>query len=49
MPTNPLSKKNDKIVTGKPLDDEEARLAAMEEELPDPPDIDDLDVDDDDE
>src|ERR1700754_2224365 len=49
MPTNPLSKKNDKAVKGKPLDEEDARLAAVQEELPDPPAIDDLDDDDDDE
>lgn len=49
MPTNPLSKKNDKPVKGKPIDEEEAHLAAMQEELPDPPAIDDLDDDDDDE
>ncbi len=49
MPTNPPSKKNDKAVTGKPLDEEDAHLAAVQEELPDPPTIDDLDDDDDDE
>jgi ATP-binding cassette subfamily B protein len=48
MPTNPLSKKNDKAVKGKPLD-EEAHLAAAQEELPEPPAIEDLDDDDDDE
>lgn len=49
MPTKQPPSENDKTVTGKPLDDEAARLAAAQADMPAPPDLDDLDDDDDDE
>jgi ATP-binding cassette subfamily B protein len=48
MPTRPLIPDSDKT-SGKPLDDEAARLAAAQADIPLPPEPDDIDDDDDDE
>jgi ATP-binding cassette subfamily B protein len=49
MPTRPPSSDTDKPASSKPLDDEAARLAAGQADIPAPPIPDDIDDDDDDE
>ena len=49
MPTKPPIPDTDKAASGKPLDDEAARLAAAQADIPLPPEPDDLEDDDDDE
>lgn len=48
MPTRPPIPETDKPAPGKPLDDEAARLAAEQADIPAPPDPDDIDDDEDD-
>ncbi len=48
MPTKPPISDTDKPASGKPLDDEAARLAAAQADIPLPPELDDIDDDDDD-
>jgi ATP-binding cassette subfamily B protein len=47
MPTRPPSSEADRIAAGKPVEDEAARLALAQADMPAPPDPDDLDDDDD--
>ena len=49
MPTKPPIPDTDKAASGTPLDDEAARLAAAQADIPLPPEPDDIDDDDDDE